>query len=129
MERLREVLQKVAEQTALSDGDRAYLMRIMPRTAEECSTYSALVTDVLLDALHDSGAELRAILDWLRAMFEVRRFHAMHLYLTVSYLAAGLTLPPLYPAFALDEARLALLMRETLLDFEEYLQEDNHVQQ
>lgn len=128
MDQLREVLQKIAEQATISDADRESLLCVLPRTAQECSTYSALVTDVLLDALRDSGAELRPILDWLRAMFEARRFRAMHLYLTASYLAAGLTPPPLYIAFTLDEARLALLMRETLLDFEEYFQEDNHAQ-
>lgn len=129
MEQLREVLQAIAEQITISDEDKAFLLHVMPRTAEECSAYSALVTNVLLDALHNSGVRLRAILDWLRGAFEARRFQAMHLYLTACYLAVGLTPPPFYSAFALDEARLALLMRETLADFEDYLQEDDHVPQ
>jgi len=119
--KLKKVFQKLTGMELLMDSECDLLLESMPKTEEECATYSIVITNTLLEVARKDGMDLNTMLLWMHRACEDEQYRAMHLYLTMNYLSLGLTPPPFFLEFALKEALLEQLMKAMLKDTAEYV--------
>lgn len=123
-EKMIETIVSLAELQALPDEYRAEILADLPQDGNDCYVYSFLITPVLFYKMEDYGLDLSLICNYLHGLYEVEQYRAMHLYLVMCFKAVEVEVPPFFLEFSQDDELLAMLMYEILMEFEDFIEDD-----
>lgn len=123
MERLRDILQELAELDNFTEVEKRAFLSAMPQDANGCNIYSGQSAYTLLYKMSSSMMNLGSIHDHLAKLHKEKQYRLMHAYLIMCYASVEVELPPFFLEFALDEHLLEMLLYEYLMDFQEYIEE------
>lgn len=123
MERLRDILQELAELNNFTEVEMRVFLSAMPQDANGCNIYSGQSAYTLLYKMSSSMRDLGSIHYHLAKLHEEKQYRLMHAYLIMYYASVEVELPPFFLEFALDEHLLEMLLYEYLMDFQEYIEE------
>lgn len=123
-EKMIETIVSLAELQALPDEYRAEILADLPQDGNDCYVYSFLITPVLFYKMEDYGLDLSLICNYLHGLHEAEQYRAMHLYLVMCFKAVEVEVPPFFLEFSQDDELLAMLMYEILMEFEDFIEDD-----
>lgn len=123
-EKMIETIVSLAELQALPDEYRAEILADLPQDGNDCYVYSFLITPVLFYKMEDYGLDLSLLSNYLHELYEAEQYRAMHLYLVMCFKAVEVEVPPFFLEFSQDDELLAMLMYEILMEFEDFIEDD-----
>ena len=123
-EKMIETIASLAELQALPDEYRAEILAELPQDGNDCYVYSFLITPVLFYKMEDYGLDLSLICNYLHGLYKAEQYRAMHLYLVMCFKAVEVEVPPFFLEFSQDDELLAMLMYEILMEFEDFIEDD-----
>lgn len=122
---LKSVLDSLAEVELIPLSDRKLILIGMPQTEEDCRLYSQYVmTKLFRNLVFIEANEAFDLCDTyvlLKSRYEDRQYRAVQILFMLYFLSVGISIPPLFVEFALDERLLDMLLRELLACMDEYI--------